>query len=215
MTPITNTQAFPSPTADTRLTDRKRAAILAAAAQEFQKRGFERTSMDRIATTANVSKRTVYNHFASKEILFQAIVNALFARSQQMTLPPYTAEQDLAAQLLAMGQALIEIITSDEFMQFSRVVVSRFVQSPELATAAIGEQTKFDASIVDWIEAASADDRLTVQNPHQAATQFTSLIKAFAFWPQLLGGKNCLSEAELEPVIESAVAMFLAHYRKG
>ena len=51
------------PDAPTRLTDRKRAAILEAAVAEFRQSGYETTSMDRIAAQAGVSKRTVYNHF--------------------------------------------------------------------------------------------------------------------------------------------------------
>ena len=48
-------------TAPLRLTDRKREAIVAAAITEFRANGFEVTSMDKIAATAGVSKRTVYN----------------------------------------------------------------------------------------------------------------------------------------------------------
>ncbi|MCF5632840.1 TetR family transcriptional regulator, partial [Pseudomonas syringae] len=54
-------------TAPMRLTDQKREAIVLAAIAEFGDRGFEITSMDRIAARAEVSKRTVYNHFPSKE----------------------------------------------------------------------------------------------------------------------------------------------------
>lgn len=53
-----------------RLTDRKRVAIIDAAIEEFLAAGYDATSMDRIAARANVSKRTVYNHFPSKEALF-------------------------------------------------------------------------------------------------------------------------------------------------
>ena len=49
-----------------RLTERKRAAIVEAAIDEFRASGYEATSMDRIAARAEVSKRTVYNHFPSK-----------------------------------------------------------------------------------------------------------------------------------------------------
>ncbi|MFP4904840.1 TetR/AcrR family transcriptional regulator, partial [Paraburkholderia sp. BR14261] len=49
------------PATPQRLTDRKRAAIVAAAIDEFLASGFDATSMDRIAARANVSKRTVYN----------------------------------------------------------------------------------------------------------------------------------------------------------
>ena len=60
--------------APARLTDRKRAAILDAAEAEFRQAGYEATSMDRIAASAGVSKRTVYNHFPSKEVLFAQIL---------------------------------------------------------------------------------------------------------------------------------------------
>lgn len=53
-------------TAPQRLTDRKREAIIQAAIAEFRANGFEITSMDKIAATAGVSKRTVYNHFLAK-----------------------------------------------------------------------------------------------------------------------------------------------------
>ena len=45
----------------------KRAAVIEAATEEFLSRGFSGTSMDRIAEVANVSKRTVYDHFPSKD----------------------------------------------------------------------------------------------------------------------------------------------------
>ena len=48
-------------TAPQRLTDRKREAIIQAAIAEFRANGFDITSMDKIAATAGVSKRTVYN----------------------------------------------------------------------------------------------------------------------------------------------------------
>jgi TetR/AcrR family transcriptional regulator of autoinduction and epiphytic fitness len=64
--------------APTRLTDRKRQAILKAAAEQFRACGFDATSVDRIAAAAGVSKRTVYNHFPSKEELFTETLVQLF-----------------------------------------------------------------------------------------------------------------------------------------
>lgn len=64
-----------------RLTDRKRVAVVSAAIEEFLAAGFDATSMDRIAARANVSKRTVYNHFPSKEALFAEILRQLWDAS--------------------------------------------------------------------------------------------------------------------------------------
>ena len=61
-----------------RLTDRKREAIMRAAVDEFRTAGYEATSMDRIAAAAGVSKRTVYNHFPSKEELFGQMLEQLW-----------------------------------------------------------------------------------------------------------------------------------------
>ena len=62
-----------------KLTELKREDIIQAAVSEFIANGFSATSMDRIAATAQVSKRTVYNHFENKEALFQVITKNIFA----------------------------------------------------------------------------------------------------------------------------------------
>lgn len=89
-------------TAPQRLTDRKREAIIQAAIAEFRANGYEITSMDKIAATAGVSKRTVYNHFPSKEELFAEILNQLWARISAEQVVTYSADQPLSGQLRQM-----------------------------------------------------------------------------------------------------------------
>src|ERR1700761_1982903 len=85
-----------------RLTDRKRAAVISAAIEEFLAAGFEATSMDRIAARAGVSKRTVYNHFPGKEALFAAILQQLWDASAAGDAPVYSAKRALRGQLLQL-----------------------------------------------------------------------------------------------------------------
>ena len=199
---------------ETRLTDRKREAILLAAVGEFQKLGFGGTSMDRIAEAADVSKRTVYNHFRSKDDLCQAIISELLKRTAQMPKHTYSPDIPLENQLHKIGKSFAEVLTNEYFMKLTRVVVSRAIQHPEFANSILEEQAKFSQSLVDWVAAARKDGRLSVSSPQKAATQFRSLIKAFAFWPQLLGTGKPLSKRELSQVTKSAVSMFLDHYQK-
>ena len=51
--------------------------ILKAAGELFARYGFRRTSMDLVATEAGVAKPTIYTHFADKEALFRAVIEAL------------------------------------------------------------------------------------------------------------------------------------------
>ena len=78
---------------------KKRATILDGAVDVFISMGYELASMDKIAETAGVSKRTVYNHFGSKENLFQAIVDDFLAKRQSLKTITYNSEESLKKQL--------------------------------------------------------------------------------------------------------------------
>lgn len=52
----------------------RKEAILKAAFCEFTQKGFAMTRMEDIAAKANVSKGSIYNYFASKEVLLEALV---------------------------------------------------------------------------------------------------------------------------------------------
>ncbi len=54
--------------------DQKRQKILDAGRELFMTQGYADTSMDQVTAKSGVSKATVYNHFPSKEILFEEAV---------------------------------------------------------------------------------------------------------------------------------------------
>src|ERR1044072_8450954 len=53
-----------------------RQRILAAAYVLFRQRGYSRVSMDEIAAATRVTKRTLYNHFQSKDQLLARVLEA-------------------------------------------------------------------------------------------------------------------------------------------
>lgn len=71
------------------LTERKRRSIVDAAIDEFGEHGFNGANMARIAQRAEVSSRTLYKHFESKDVLFDAISGLIIARNQAMRPFPY------------------------------------------------------------------------------------------------------------------------------
>ena len=79
----------------TRATD-KRTAMLQGALEVLARDGYSRASIDAIATQADVSTRTIYNHFGGKAGLFEAVIE-------------YSADQVAEAQLALVDRHLWKV----------------------------------------------------------------------------------------------------------
>lgn len=196
-----------------RLTDRKREAIIRAAIAEFRASGFEITSMDKIAATAGVSKRTVYNHFPSKEELFAEILNQLWARISAEQSVVYNRDQPLREQLQHMLLAKVQLMADENFLTLARVAIAATIHSPERAQNMIERMSEREEGLTVWIRAAQADGRLKPVDPEFAAHQVQGLLKTFGFWPQMSMGRAALDVDMQNAVAESALEMFLARYQ--
>lgn len=195
-----------------RLTDRKREAIVLAAIAEFRDHGFEVTSMDRIAARAEVSKRTVYNHFPSKEELFAEILQRLWCRIGEIPDSIYRSGISLRAQLRAMLQAKMKTLSDINCLDLARVALGATIHSPDRAQAWLARLDEREETFAVWIRDAQADGRLKAADPTFAATQMHGLLKGFVFWPQVTFNKPILSPEEQTQVIESALDLFLGWY---
>ncbi len=198
-----------------RLTDRKRQAIVDAAIAEFRGHGFEGTSMDRVAAAAGVSKRTVYNHFPSKDALFEEILGRLWQRSSEAVSLPYRADRPLREQLLQLLQQKLRLLDDAVFVDLSRVAIAQGIHSPERARALLARLGAKEEGTTAWLRAALADGRLQAVDPEFASQQLQALVKGFAFWPQITLGQPPLPAARQAEVAASAVDMFLGHYARG
>ena len=195
-----------------RLTDRKRVAVIAAAIDEFLAAGFDGTSMDRIAARAGVSKRTVYNHFESKEALFAEILRQLWDASHAGDAFAYRATIPLREQLVELLMRKLRLLNDESFLALARVAIAAGIHSPERARDMVARLGEREEDITVWIRAAAADKRLRIADPVFASSQLQGLVKAFAFWPQVTMGQPPLSETEQQAIADSAADMFLARY---
>jgi len=190
----------------------KRAAIIEAAAEEFRTAGYAATRMDRIADRAAVSKRTVYNHFTNKAALFEAILEVLWTRAQQALDVVYDPDRPLDEQLAAIARRKLDVVADPNYIGLARALMGEALRSPELIDSKWAELASLEDGLVRWLQAAAADGRLSVDDPAFAAEQFTALLKAVAFWPQVAAGRPTPRADEQKRVIEESVRMFLARY---
>ncbi|WP_271947834.1 TetR/AcrR family transcriptional regulator [Ruegeria faecimaris] len=188
----------------------KHAQIIEAAVAEFQEKGFSAASMDRISARAEVSKRTLYKYFESKENLFRSIVVELSNRFSKVQDIRYEKGRDIRAQLTDLAWAEGRILMSPEVMAMSRMVISETLRNPDLAVAAQGKLDKtaiFSAMLKD----AAEDGQLRIDNPDIAGREFIGLIKSRAFWPMVFCG-TVLSQDEMSDTIQRSVEMMICRY---
>ncbi len=173
---------------------KKREEILEAATNAFREEGFDTTSMDRIAELAGASKRTVYNHFGSKEALFQAVIARFFDEVHALKDIRWQPDATLESQLEAFARAKGRVAEDPKWLGLIRVVFAVFVHDPKLASGAIERATEGDDSLVVWLEQANHAGALRVPDPKRAAHIFWALAAGALFWPQVIQGPMKASE---------------------
>ncbi|EAR61823.1 TetR/AcrR family transcriptional regulator [Neptuniibacter caesariensis] len=191
----------------------KRKAILDAAKESFQENGVQGTSMDQLAARAQVSKRTVYNHFTSKEALVIHLVADLWKQATQSIELNFDAEGDLQTQLSSLLQAEMNVVCSTEYLDLARVAIGHYFYHPEALQAELSRFDKTETALYRWLETAIDNGHLKKIDPSFAINQLHSLIKGNCFWPQLLQVEAIPSLAERQHLADESAAMFLNYYQ--
>lgn len=191
--------------------DKKHQSILKAARREFSLSGYGDASMDAIAAKADVSKRTLYNHFASKEALFRAIVGELVAQIHGVVAIVYNPRLGLHEQLKQYALQSIEFTSAPRNLQLLRAVMSEHIRDPALVEPAFATYWESEYGFAAWIEAACKDGRLRTKSTVEASHIFASLMRGTIVWPLVLGRAMRIGKPQ-EKTIDEAIDMFLRYY---
>ncbi len=193
----------------------KREAILEAATRVFLEAGYAGASMDAITREAGVSKATVYSHFAGKEALFGAIVEA---RSRDVLAPLLTTEirsNEPAATLRAVGNRFLDLIMDGSALALHRLVIAEAVRFPELARVFYENgPERAIRSLASYLSEQAALGRLAIRDPIGAAEQFFSLLSGYVQARALLGIAPRSDGPDLKGHVSNAVETFLRAYAK-
>ncbi len=190
----------------------KREAIVDAAKRAFQEHGVQGTSMDLLADLAQVSKRTVYNHFSSKEELVLHLLSDLWTQSMVQADIPYQSDKPLEDQLSHLIEAEIELVSGSEFLGLARAAAGFYMYQPEKLEALIAEFQLQQTALHRWIGAAVDDGRLVSLDVDFAVEQLHNLVKGSCYWPQLLGYADVLNADDKQRLAVETVRMFLSRY---
>ena len=196
---------------------RKRRAILEAATEVFLRSGYLGTNMDEIAALSEVSKQTVYKHFASKEALFIEIVTSMTGQAGDTVhneVPEFKDGGDLAEYLLDYAYRQLAVVLTPRLMQLRRLVIGEVSRFPELAKV-LYERGPMRAMsmLAKLFERFAERGLLAIDDPMVAASHFNWLIMSAPLnQAMLLGDAAIPKPAELRRHAAEGVRVFLAAY---
>lgn len=140
--------------------------ILAAADKLFYTQGIRAVGVDTVAAEAGVSKRTLYNHYPSKDALIAAYLTARFK---------HIAPSDAPAreQILGLFDYLERMFSDGSFRGCPYVNAVTEIGDPKHPATAIALQYKEQRRL--WFRALL--ERLGVKEPDALATQLQLLVE--------------------------------------
>lgn len=204
----------------------KRIALARAACAVFGHEGYARASVDALAAAADVSTRTLYNHFpGGKSELFRAVVtwssgevrDAHVATVKALLDPARPPRpEDLERDLAALARALIDVMVEhpDHFALVRHIHAEADHVPPEVLAAwkAAGPGPVAEA-LADALAVLERAGLLDLHgDPELAAAHFTALTSTSV--AQLSHyGVLPLSPAQTDRVVRGGATAFLRAYR--
>jgi TetR/AcrR family transcriptional repressor of mexJK operon len=202
---------------DTQAT-RKRRAITEAASRLFLSKGYDSTTMEDIATSAEVSKPTVYKHFADKEQLFSAIVGATTGQVDDLiraTTRQLATGRALEKDLEELGERFVTALMQPHLLQLRRLVIANAERFPDVARA--WYENGFErvlAELTVCFKRLGVDRRLRVADPLLAAHHFVGMLLWIPLNQAMFNARRSnWTEAELKRHVAVAVRAFLHGYQ--
>jgi AcrR family transcriptional regulator len=206
-------------TAETGRSERRRQAIIQAAAEVFLRHGYLGATTDEVAARASVSKQTLYKYFADKQHLFaetilDTTVQVVDGLSSAVASTLQDA-QDVRQALRDVANGWVRGLLQPEVLRLRRLVIAEADRFPEVGRAWFDRG--FDRALVTLGEALRglADRGLlhNLSDPTLAAYQFAGLVMYQPMNQVMFAGTEALPSADkLNRIADSAVDMFLATY---
>ena len=193
-------------------------AIMRAARRVFARDGYSRASIDVIAAAADVSTRTIYNHFESKEQLFATVLEAsatevadAFVENVARALGD---EPDAEQDLMALGRALAYQHTNfpEHFAMVSQIRAETPHFSPEVLTRwKEAGPLRVQREMEERIEALADAGLLDVEDVTRAAHHFIGLVASELTTQSFYGAAPDTDEQTTE-IISAGVDAYLNGY---
>jgi AcrR family transcriptional regulator len=159
---------------------RTRNALLRAALELFTTQGYERTTVDEIADAVEVSQRTFFRHFASKEeaaFAVQELVESSYVTALRARPPHESPFEALRNAVLhswdSIGQAIEDLVPVDLHLRMYQVIES----TPALLAIHLRRSSETEDGIAQLIAEREGLDVNSDPRPRVAVAAFSGVMR--------------------------------------
>lgn len=192
----------------------RHAELLDSALDHFLDKGYEQTTIEAIAISVGMTKRTVYARYDGKASLFLATVRRAIER---LAIPTEriraTASDDLAKTLLALARLRVDRLMTPDGLKLQRIINTESYRFPEIFTLSYELGA---LPVVEFLAELLAEEteagRLAIDRPLLAANLFMSLVVSGPV-RNLVSGID-ISPEELDRRLRYGVQLFLDGARR-
>jgi len=187
----------------------RHAELLDRALDMFLDKGYELTTIEAIAASVNMTKRTVYARYTDKAALFRAAVQQAIEHwiVSDETLKSLETD-DLEGTLMAIARMRIAHVMTPQGIKLQRIINTESYRFPDIFNAAYEQTSKPVIDfLADLLRRHTAKGTANVARPTMAAIAFLSLVVSGPL--RIFTSGNTLSAKDIEDRITFSVRLFL------
>ena len=195
----------------------RHAHLLDRALDQFLDRGFEQATIEAIAASVGMTKRTVYARYPDKASLFRAAVRRAMERLAVEPERIRAADSgDLEQTLIHLARLRVDAVMTPAGLKLQRIINTESYRFPDIFT------TSYELGplpvvrfLAELLERETRAGRLAIAEPVLAANVFMSMVVSGPV--RIIVSGNYLAPEEIDRRIRFAVRLFLdgARRREG
>lgn len=176
----------------------------------FFEQGYARTTLAQIAKRAGLSTGTLFNHFPTKELIFETIVKHFWELDPEWADPPVPGSP--LQGLTTHGRNYACVLTRDGMAPLFRVVIAEATQFPQLSLLhyQLGEgavHQKLTQYLLDEVQLGN----LNLPDAAKTAHEFMAVIAGQVLWPKMLLLDFSISQEQAFQISDEAARMICSH----
>jgi TetR/AcrR family transcriptional regulator, mexJK operon transcriptional repressor len=188
--------------------------ILEVATELFLAVGYSETTIELVAKSARISKRTFYHRFPDKAALFSAVVHRIVDNLRPPDVSDLFVGGGLEEILTRLARAILRAALNPQALELHRVILAEASRFPELAAVLANRSVSQEAieRIGALLQRGAPAKHLNRAQTRFAATQFLQMVVAL---PQrrALGIGVPMKPSELDAWARLTTTLFLNGWR--